>query len=365
MLTYYQPFLLPFLHWNTYRVPKDVTQTYFLSFEDALWELLKAINIPKNSTILIPNFYCMDVVHNIRSHGYIPVFYPLNDQFQTSIQSVRSAISKHKPRAIILFHACGISNTIITNPTYKTLFSKKYIVIEDSVHRLVNPSRIKIIHPNHFILDSVRKVSPLSGSFLYSTRTEDLHFTFHFTKEFSYRLWTRIYFLLFRLVFSAGVILRSFSLVTFAHTHILKLHDDIVGDNNVGHKGNWLHKYFHRHIHFPKIETKKYQQVKIYESKLKNIFANNSSWYQICIPKIDKKYLHVYPIGYKFKTSKQIIHMQDVLRAHRIPVWFKFLDAPWSKNRAVLFLPLGFHISNKEIRQICSLLQSIKIECIV
>jgi len=50
------------------------------------------------------------------------------------------------------------------------------ILIEDSVHQLVNPEEIKFIKKNHFIIDSLRKVIPLQGSNLFGN-IKDIDFS--------------------------------------------------------------------------------------------------------------------------------------------------------------------------------------------
>ena len=170
MLTYYQPFLFPFLHAKKYVLPKNVYRKFYISFEDGLWNLLKSQQIEHGSTIFIPDFYCMDVVQNIQLHGYTPVLYTLDDHFQISKKNSDYLRRIQKPTVLILFHACGIQNKRLTDPVYIQSVAQNSLVIEDAVQRLVNPENIQLHHANHVIIDSLRKTSPLHGSFIYGSK---------------------------------------------------------------------------------------------------------------------------------------------------------------------------------------------------
>lgn len=356
MLTYYQPFLLPFLHHKRYELPRGVFQTHFLSFEDALWTILSQRDVPKKSVILIPSFYCMDVVENIQLHGYTPVFYPLDDDFQITKSFLEKMISTHKPSVVILFHACGITNSILVDRAYIQSLGKKLLVVEDCVHRLVNPASVVLHHTNHLVIDSVRKVSPLYGSFVYSKMQVSVPYVHRSQKEYSYIFRAHLLYMMFRAAFVLGVMLHSYKFVSFAHKHLLRFHDDLIGDSTYGYIGIKRHKFLHRYINFPWIEKHKHKQVELYERLLSPLYARQSPWYKVCMQDADKKLLHVYPMGFKTRKNCTVSDVEKLLRDNRIPVWFKFLDSPWSKDRAVLFLPLGFHVTDKDIKQVCELL---------
>lgn len=356
MLTYYQPFILPFLHPKRYVLPHGIFQKHFLSFEDALWTILAAKNIPSGSVILLPDFYCMDVVENIRRHGYTPVFYPLDDNFQISNTTFVTLIRRNRPQVIILFHACGITNKVAKDIRYMRSLCEKALVIEDCVHRLINPSTMQLVHTNHIAIDSIRKVSPLYGSFMYSKFALDETQMTNKQREYSYILFTHLLYTLFRMAFVLGVMFRSYRLVSYAHTRLLRFHDDLVGDSTYGYKGKRRYKFLHRFINFSYIEKLKEKQIALYASLLSSLYKKGSPWYEVGMPQSDKKYLHVYPLGFNPRSRFGTKEVETLLQNNRIPVWFKFLDCPWSQMRSVMFLPLGFHVTNNDIKRVCSLL---------
>lgn len=359
MINYYQPFLLPFLKPTSYRMPKNIRRTYFLSFEDGLWVILKKRNIPKGAVILIPDFYCMDVVDNIHAHGYTPVMYTLNSQLEIPIDELNQYIKQNSPRVIIIFHACGISR--LTNNDIQTICASypDTLVLEDAVHKLIDPQTLSLIHPNHYCMDSLRKVLPLPGSFLYQ-RTDSISITpdsIH--REWGYQISVHMHFWLFRTVFIIGTLMKSSRIIQFAHEKTLKAHDDIVGDSDGGYTGVTLIPHIHAHLNFKKIQQLKHIQIELYEQYLDKILTKNSSWYRIRIPEEQKKDLHVFPIGISKNNDPFLFqHIEKYLHARGVIVWFKFPDSPWSKHNGILFLPLGFHIKKKDIYYIMETLKN-------
>lgn len=353
MLTYYQPFLLPFLHAKKYILPKNVFRKFYISFEDALWNLLKSQNIATGSVIFIPDFYCMDVVQNIQNHGFIPVLYPLNDHFQIAKKHIDYLRKVHKPTVIILFHACGIQNKLLNDAVYIRKLADKILVIEDAVQRLVNPEHVRLYHPNHVIIDSLRKTSPLHGSFIYGSEQLVHNLDVQIPDpEFIYQHITFILFILFRLIFLIGVIFKSNALVRCAHMYILKKHDDYIGDSRYGHNGPWYVPYIHQYICFSRIERRKQLQSIRYAGRITKIHRM-LTLYTIRIYKQNYPYLHVFPVGFKINNKYSHESINEYLSNLGIPVWTKFPDCPWSKTRAVLFLPLGFHVGYNEINSVC------------
>lgn len=345
MINYYQPFLLPFLHCTPYSLPKKLKRYYYYSWEDGLWDLLNKKNIPKHSIILIPNFYCIDVVNNIQSHGYSPIFYPLDQHFQIDEQQFIDILQKEKPAVILIFHACGITSNLLKETGWMKSIEPKTIIIEDCVHRLVDPEDIQLLHPNHVVMDSLRKDSPLPGSFMYASK-EFLTFP-QGGKIFSwYLISSSLLYLYFRFILSLSAVFYLPKLTAYAHTRILKAHDDIIGDSLEPHRGLFWIPWIHRFIDFKKVKQLKKRQVELYIQA----FPHSH------IPTVDYQHLHVFPLVMDL-PSEQCQPLEQYLHGKGIIVWCKFPDSPWSKNKSVLFLPLGFHIKDQDIHFICKEIQ--------
>ncbi len=345
MLNYYQTDIKPFLKSQKNRLPSGVSFYYYHSFEDALWHLVQNKFPEKKLKFLVPDFYCSDVLDNLRRHGHDYVYYPLDDHFQISPSAFRRYLWLFQPDVVIIFHACGVKSQLFSDTTWLADFPKHSLIIEDSVQRLVDPCDLYFLSNRHFVIDSLRKVSPFPGSRLFG-RSASLNFPPPGKNFFSsYFIFSSLSFLLFRLVFLLGMHFKSFWLVTFAHTKILRFHDDIIGDSYRPHAGNpfWL-------FHISRIDYKKVFHLKNWQSlQYSRILSVN--W----PAPSEFGYLHAFPLVVSKKTTS---HIDILLRTSRIPVWFKFTDSPWSQKRAVLFLPLGFHISEQDIRLVCELIKS-------
>lgn len=114
MLNYYQPFLWPFLQVKPNPVPSGIDSYYYHSFEDALWDLLQhKFNPGKKLTILVPDFYCSDVLDNLKLHGYKYIYYSLDKNFQITSSQFRKYLWLYKPDAVIIFHPCGLTSNLL------------------------------------------------------------------------------------------------------------------------------------------------------------------------------------------------------------------------------------------------------------
>jgi hypothetical protein len=341
---YYQPFLLPFLGLRRAKTKPGIRRYYYHSFEDGLWDFLVKKEVPKKSYFLIPDFYCLDVVENIRRHGYQVELYPLDDQLQPIEVELQRRVKKFQPKIIFIFHAAGITANLKKWP-------EKTIIIEDCVHRLVNPSQVKIQNDRHFVMDSLRKVSPLPGSFIYGTQA-GLNYSQSTASYFSsYFIKTALWFHLFRLMLCFSESFYLPGLAKFAHLTILKKHDDIIGDRFIPQVGlSWI-PWLHSWMNFSKVEKHKQRQVEWYERELKKLWQN-PDFYRIHTKPLDKGKLHVYPVGLRFSTPQKADQFTQKLHKKGLPIWAKFLDASWSARHQVLFLPLGFHITERRMMEI-------------
>ncbi|MFH0749926.1 MAG: aminotransferase class I/II-fold pyridoxal phosphate-dependent enzyme [Candidatus Gottesmanbacteria bacterium] len=356
MIDHYQPYLFPFLGSRASYPNPLVKRYYYWSWEDGLWDLLRGKHVEKGSTILIPDFYCSDVINNIRTHGYTVVLYRLDQHFQVKKQTLLNSIRRHNPSVVIVFHVCGVKSTVMTKPTWMKKSAKETIIVEDSVHQLLTPSLVKPLSDNHFIMDSLRKVSPLYGSFLYGTK-KGLHF--HQTnKTWSfYTMYSLLLYGLFRIVLTAGHVFNQPSLAVFAHEKLLKFHDNVIGDSMRSYRGCTLFSWMTQWIYTTRVERIKREQVKMYEHTFKSLWGRRSPLYRIQMKRSDYGKLHVYPVGLRQKTSVELL---SYLRSKKIIVWPKFSDSVWAKKRDVLFFPLGFHMNKQKIKVIAKALVSWK-----
>lgn len=336
MISYYQTRLLPFLSLKAWAAPKKIYTHYYLSWEDALWDILPGLGLKKGSTILLPDFYCLDVIGNVISHGYQVVTYPLDTNFQISKSKFLQIYRQTKPGLVIFFHACGITNLLSRDQSLIQLLSKNSYILEDSVHRIIDSSDLTFLSDKHFVLDSLRKNTPLSGSFLYAPKPIFDKLPMPKIKNVSYTLQVILLYWHYLLTLRLGVGLKHYPLVKYANNHVLKTHDDLVGDSLLGNAGMPWVPYLYHHLDFHKIKNHKIKQVQYYLKHLPTVF----------IPKIKDSNLgelHAFPLVIQKRLAEKVKNKLDTLN-----VWPKFTDCRWSKDRLVFFLPLGFHITQAD-----------------
>jgi len=342
MINYYQPFLLPFLGSKKSILPRRIKRYYYHSFEDALWDLLAKKRAPRETRILVPDFYCTDVVENIKKHGYTPIFYPVDRHFQIQPKALQSIIDEVKPHALILFHACGIQNICVTK---EFIQKQRCLVIEDAVHRLVDPSSVHLFGDHHFVIDSLRKVSPIPGSFIYGTDIGLSYTPEPFSMDVGYLFTSLSWYIAFRIALTTSVVCNSTRLASFAHDVILKHHDDIIGDRMLPQRGipplAWIAGFINPHA----IAARKRIQVTEFTRLSKKLFRTHPFFYPVRMSLRDYGNLHIFPVGMKYVPKGFIPY----LHSRHMAVWCKFEDSSWALNHHVLFLPLGFHISDEEI----------------
>lgn len=346
-VNYYQPWLKHFLGPVNFGPGRNPRCYYYYSFEDGLWDLLNN-KFPKKQelTFLVPNFYCMNVLDNIKSKGHKIVFYPLDKNFQISADKLIKVVQKCQPDILIIFHACGITAEI-------PKVSKSVFIIEDAVHRLANPKDLKFVSDRHVIIDSLRKVSPFPGSRMWGkNRALDFRPIKRNTLN-RYLIESLFFYIAFRLTLKIGFLIGNAKIITYAHEYLLKKHDQIIGNNLIPQPGLKFWLPLIERINYQTIRQTKISQVKMYINSLQNIFENKY-FYQVKIPKKDFGDLHVYPLGFNIRPKKEL---EDFLHKSGMSVWYKFPDCPWSKNKGVLFLPLGFHINEKKILAIIDTLK--------
>ena len=168
-------FLWKYLGFKKNVLPKSVKRLFYLSWEDGLWDILEKKNVRKGSVILVPEFFCGDVENNIKNHGYKIRYYFVSENLQTTDRQLLSAINKFEPKVIIIHHHVGIFNLLLSYKNWSKYVDNSIILIEDCVHRIVEPNQLKFIKQNHFFIDSLRKVVPLQGSVVYGQKN-DLNF---------------------------------------------------------------------------------------------------------------------------------------------------------------------------------------------
>jgi hypothetical protein len=361
------PFLPCYFSFRTdYALPEGLAENHYLSWEDALWDIIDIYKIKKGSVVLIPTFWCMDVVKNIGEHGLRCEHYPMDANFQTSEDELIQAIQKYHPAIIIIFHAVGIRNNLMTtNCNWIKKISDHQFVIEDSVHSIIDPREIIIKRDRHFVIDSWRKVIPLQGATIYGKKIEISKFL-HTHKSFSMYslriiwLWMRMqWWLVLSSLEFPNYALRLVNLKTTtakkAEKDMLDAYD-LIGDSATSCATLWPFIFLRKHINTSYIKDIKRRQVIQYENLLEPLWTDKR-FIRIQIQNDDFGELRGYPVALALSDAKQMIH---ALRESGVLVRSELEDSPWTQLRKVIYLPLGPYLGSKDIQEVCKELLQVR-----
>lgn len=332
-------------------VREGVSHKFYLSWEDSLWDILRSYKIPENSTALVPSFFCMDVVNNMKTHGLRLVYYHLNNNLQGNEKEVINLIKLHKPELIIIFHAVGIKSKLINSEKFLRSLPSETILIEDAVHRLVNPQTVEIKRKNHFILTSLRKVVPLQGSVLFGKGEDIKKLKGAVTDDSSYIVKVIFYWLLMQsfLMIQKYFPVKPVKIFTGKIAEYFMLRGyDVIGDSYLPASCPDIFFRLYLHINFEKIENIKKNQVKFYREKLK-IKAVKNITKGVSFHEINEGLLHAFPIILSKEYGDTFI---DKIRNEGIFVRKELSECLWTGKYSITYLPLGPYLAKSDVNYI-------------
>lgn len=323
-------------------------QTFFLSWEDALWQLLKNHKVPKGAKVLIPDYYCLDVVKNMEAHGLEYLTYEIKKDLQTNRDHFLFQLKKYKPAVIIVFHAVGIENSLLKNIKWLDYLSEKTILIEDSVHRVIDPKQLKFVSKNHYIIDSLRKVVPIQASRVFSQQKVARSYFGNYFKTLFYRIrvlfwWTVMQFFLVTVYKTSSKTIQRYGNILAERA--MEIGYEIIGDHLDSSPAPKVMQFLSRHLNIELLQSTKIMQAELYETQLADIYSRNG-FFKIPFQNSDKKQLRGYPLGIELTIADKLLAH---LRAANILLFFELNDSPWSTKQKIIYLPMGLHVSNKNI----------------
>jgi hypothetical protein len=347
---YLQPDKLwPFLSFERQKWPSSVNTEFYLSFEDALWSLLPRLGYKKGSILLIPEFYCPDVINNIEAHGYSVKIYPCNKDLSIDIKKTVSIIGKIKPDVFVDFAPAGVP-TGIADAVYRKLPFHSLVIL-DRVHSLIDPSPDFFPQTDRFLLlNSYRKVSPLPGSLAVFSRN---------ARPASRMKWTRylvkgyLYWVSYQLNLRLSRILRITSLAMHAAERQLQCHDDHIGN---AESSTPLPRLFARpteYLAIAKVKQTKQEQASYYRGIFQGYehrFSKNM-WPMMNVDQYLTE-LRGYPLILKEPYATRFI---NECRSKGLLVIAQLEDSIWSKTQKLVLLPLGPHLSMNDVRKIATI----------
>ena len=331
--------------------PAGIRALHYLSWEDAMWDVIAQKKLPTGSVALVPSFWCGDVVQNMHAHGVECVHYPADQNFQTEEHVLLDFIRVHKPAMVIIFHAVGIRNRLLAeNLNWIEELHRDTLLIEDSVHSVVDPSTVTLRRNNHFVIDSWRKVVPLQGAALYGAMSsvdwdEPVWHQSYIAKVTVFMWWIIFQIILHVQSLSSGTFGRYMGVLA---ERTMKVGYDQIGDTVLPAGTFDICTYVHTKLAYARIDQIKQKQVNIYEAGLAPVLSRNgveTVWYRDS----DRQAMRGYPLRLSLVRAPQILAR---LREAGLIVRFELNDSPWSAEHKVIFLPLGPHLQTSDIESV-------------
>ena len=343
-------FLLKYLRLKRNKIPSGIKKLFYLSWEDAFWDLLAKKQVKKGAVVLVPQYYCGDVENNIINHGYTIKHYPADIYLQTSETELINKLKEYRPRVVIIFHAFGITNNLLLKPSWLSYLSPQAILIEDCVHRIIDPNKIHFLTKNHFFLDSLRKTIPLQGGALYGS-AQSLDFDLPpFWQSLGYSLRVHFLWLLMNIFWflaqtTSGTKLSSmFAIIAKI---VMKKGYNLIGDSLLPSSGFSVFNFLQQLVDIKKIEKIKEQQVKYYQQQLK--LKDSNQYITVPFSKNDWKKLNSYPLVLPLTTANQTLQK---IKDKGLMLDFELNDSLWSKKNKIISLPLGPYLSQKNLKDV-------------
>jgi hypothetical protein len=331
--------LVKYLGIGKNKIPADSKRLFYLSYEDALWDILKKKDVREGSDVLVPDFFCRDVEKNIKSHNYKVIYYHINGDLSADAGSFEDQIKKHKPAVIIVFHPAGIASNLLKNRAWIKSLDEKVILIEDSVHRTLDPLKIKIFRKNHFVINSLRKVVPLQGSSVYGLKN-DLDFDIPPPyQSFFYSLKVHLLWFLMNISWNTGQFILAEKLMVRGY--------DLIGKSILPAKGLLPFKILEEFLNYDKISKTKSEQATLYETRLKGLTKN-----PVAYQKSDFGEMRAWPVILDKEIADKTL---QCLRSKGLIVRFELEDSDWSKKQKIIYLPMGPYLKKSEQTKICEI----------
>lgn len=322
------------------KTPSHLKRLFYLSYEDALWDIFKKKDIKNGSNVLVPDFFCRDVEDNIRNHGYNVVYYHIKKDLSVDVDDFENQIKTQKPSVVTVFHIVGITSNLFANREWIKLLNEETILIEDCVHRILDPQKIEIYKKNHFVINSLRKVVPLQGASVYGLK-DDLNFSPPpLYQSFFYSIKVHLLWLIMNILWRTGQFIDAEKLMIKGY--------DLIGDTDLPARGLWLFKILEGFLDHSKIAKTNFEQASFYEKELKGITKN-----KVAYQKSDFEKMMAWPIILDPETAPQIL---EKIRSKGLIIRFELNDSFWSKNQKIIYLPMGPYITHSDQVKVCKII---------
>lgn len=350
--------LLRYINWGTKvtDLTEQIVHKDFLSWEDALWALREVLEIPHGAIVLVPSFWCVDVMNNMRDHGLYAIAYPVDRSFQTDPEIFATYLRTHNPTMVVIFHAVGIRNKLMdVYEQWAYALTETCVLIEDYAHKIADPRTLRFVHTRHFVIESWRKVMPLQGASLYADASERHKLVPISSGVQRSDTWYIIgYWILMQWclhVESWRVPYISRQCGAWAYMCMRKGYDKI-GDSQEPLALPLLFSRIRRRIRTHTILSVRQLQVSLYEKLIGHQIRSDARFFPIEWTDEDRAQLRAYPVGIVHEHTTQVV---TALHKNGLFVQVELADSDWSQKHTVIFLPIGLHMKTRDIQHVADI----------
>ncbi len=350
------PLIMRYFSSSHSRNGDEVFRRFYLSWEDALWHLSSIYDIKPGATIMVPEFFCGNVIEHMQEHGLKVIMYPVDQFLTTSYPILTITLQKIKPDILIIFHPVGITNKLMEHQNKLiTLIPKNSLFIEDCVHKVVDHQSVKLLHNRHFLIDSLRKVVPIQGSFLYSkVRIPKIGLVQSISTS-PYRLGMMFWWFAMQVNLLLAYISKNphrrteYNLI--AERKMLRGYE-LIGKSHLGSPGPIITNKLAEHLVTKNIMVCKVQQFNLYKPIVQLLTRTRLFWLPT-MKKSDRKNLRGFPLIIHLSVADTFL---QYLRNKGVIIRFELNDSLWSRRQKIVYLPMGIHLNNEDIAYIVSVL---------
>lgn len=305
---------------------------FYLSFEDALWALFAARKIEPGSSVLLPAFFCTEVMQNLRKHGFEVRTYRLDARLRCDRAALDAELEKH-PDVLILFRALGLDCPAPIELSERVSGVK--LIVEDCAHALIDPAQVRIEDSRHAMIDCLRKVTPLQGSHLY-VREGPKGALGYSRRSWGYRFRAMGLYLLWRLVFLCAR-LTSSAEIWSASERLFERFNSTIGTGS-GAPGTRLEEYLFRCIDLDLIKERRVAIGRIYRNGIERTCGSGGLLIDLDLAQEELCKLKFYPLRSSRATWERL---KPRLESRGIFLDLMYDDSPQCGDEVYVMLPLA------------------------
>lgn len=336
--------------WVKYLGPKCAGPepfSFFLSFEDALLAVLREAGLEPGRTLLFPSFYCMEVVHGLEKRGYRVQFYETDNAFHPVAASLERLLQTERPALVCLYHAWGMRRALPVG------LPEGMVLIEDHAHSLLDPSEIRLTGANHFVLDSLRKVTNRQGSRLFSKQALKGKFAW------AYRLRLLALYFGHRLSLSLARLAGSSSLFEGSESFFDK-YSRLIGSHLQPAAGFWWDRFLFERLNISRVKKDRSDLAVSAHEEALSLSAKSHIFFRLDLSGADLTNLRSYPVG--LSQPERGDSLLRFLAKRGVFLDFMFADCPACRERRYLMLPLGPGVARADLVRIFHAIKSFEEE---